>query len=185
MNRLHLAPLSLLLTLTALACSEVDDNEEDNTDDCPDDVWDCGEEDEEEDEGITTWDDEDSPCGDRDLGDAESTVFQLVELGYTNFDDSDFSEEPSVITDAEAWAETVERWGNDGGLRPDFSLDVVFVFPWNFDGCNDDPVYSAWRFDDAVRLDVDFEGSDCDMAMPMLDYIVVQHQEIEDAGYCP
>jgi hypothetical protein len=175
------APMSrpalwLALALAPLtACGEDRDRDRDHDDN---------------DEDVLTAEVEDGACGDRSLEDADVIVHQLVDLGYTEFDDETFwdgsHDQVEVVTTAEQWAAATARWGADGGLRPDFALDAVFVHPWTYDGCSDGPRYETWAFEDAVRLDIEWgREENCDLGMPMLDLIVVQHDGRADIGVCP
>lgn len=174
---------ALWLPLSGLsACAEVDDADEDEDDgEFFEDADEGG-----EDEGLVSSVEDDDTCAGLSRRDAESVTHLLAEIGYTEFDDSEHSgSQLEVVTDAEHWAEVVARYGTDGGIRPDFDLDAIFVHPWGYDGCTDGPFYEAYRWDDELRLDIWFgRNQGCDMYLPMLDFIVVPAEGVETLGTC-
>lgn len=180
---------ALWLPLVGLsACAEADDADEDEDDGefFEDDGYTLEGGDEVGDEGVVSSTDDEDTCAGLSRRDAESVTHLLAEIGYTEFDDSEHEGQPlEIVTDAEHWAEVVARYGTDGGIRPDFDLDAVYVHPWGFDGCTDGPFYEAYRWDDELRLDIWFGRNEhCDMYLPMLDFIVVPAEGVETFGTC-
>lgn len=95
-------------------------------------------------------------------------------------------------TPAEAWIiESQEDWDAvvapiDGAPdMPDFDSQVAFVNLWAFDGCADFPTYTAYLYED--RLRVSFEnpvGAEvCDVLIPYMDVVIVERAQ-EDLGWC-
>lgn len=121
-------------------------------------------------------------CDGRQVADAEPVDVLLAELGYVGFD---LAGGTDVVTDDVGWAYTQERIAYTASFTPDFEEEAVFVHVWTDNGCTPDPVYEAYRWGDRVRLSVRREeGEDCDMAIPMVQFVVVQTGGSTDVGTC-
>lgn len=68
---------------------------------------------------------------------------------------------------------------------PDFESQVAFVNVWAFDGCADFPSYTAYLYEDRIRLAFENPIGEevCDLDYPYMDVVIVDRAR-EDLGWC-
>ena len=116
------------------------------------------------------------------------TQLQLEELGYTGGDTGmGLSDEyQRIISDEKSWAELTASWGSSGGLEPDFSTQAVFVNAWVYGGCGEAFQYSAWQWEDVLRVQAlhVVEEVVCDAYFPQVDLLLVSRNDAVDVNWC-